>query len=426
MLPSYSPPISLSPVAVKKTPEMERMIKLSELEVAETEWVNNAIAKLERGSDHLKEYQSQLISEEAWNVYLERTKNATKTDVRKDWKMEDDTWYSPRAKRVKSDMQSLLWGEVTTDSGILKLRIKRPFTATQLLAVVEKVCAARGTSEVRYASTALPKVSLSSFLKQWADKAALQLQTNTEIILQRIHEGIRVHSANHNQIKVFQAMLQNTCDEEFQYVQHHLSTNIKAHIRGIIEAENPGSELQRDIILRERMEGLLHPYEWEDTVRTLYSDRDIPVVLTACNKKISSYAPSRKRIGPINVPNPAARPGLIYYSDFVGVCLEFQFKAHVEYLKRFSQLFKHIDSDGDGILSDYQFKDLTRTIAPNVSPALLDTYLDLIDPGHSKTVTFSDVTNCLHKEIDIWLSEFPEETSSKEMQRFMSCYRAGR
>eukprot|EP01060_Flectonema_neradi_P040010 TRINITY_DN8999_c0_g1_i1.p1 TRINITY_DN8999_c0_g1~~TRINITY_DN8999_c0_g1_i1.p1 ORF type:complete len:430 (+),score=57.74 TRINITY_DN8999_c0_g1_i1:546-1835(+) len=418
-----TPAISLSPVALKRTPEIEKMIKLSEVEVAQTEWVNNAISSLARGRDHLIEYQSQIISDETWNLFLERTRNATETDVRKDWKTEDETWYSPRAKRIESDVQTLLWGEVTSDASILKLRIRRPFSCSQMLSIVDKVWAARGQSDIRYSTTALPKVSFAGFLKQWADKAALQLHTNTETITQRIYEGLRTHSPGNTKLKVFFAMLNNDCDEEFQFVQDHLVRAIRDNMRAIIETENPGSELQRENILEDRMKNLLYPSEWEETVRVLYSDKDVPLVLTACNKKIASYAPARKRIGPINVPNPAAKPGMIWYSDFVGVCLEFQFKSHVEYLRRFSQLFRSLDTNGSGILSDVQFHQLARTLSPNISDILINTYLDMVDPGHSKTITYSDATNCLHKEIDSWLSESPNVSSQKEMDRFVSCYR---
>ena len=50
--------------------------------------------------------------------------------------------------------------------------------------------------------------------------------------------------------------------------------------------------------------------------------------------------------------------GKLLYADFVKVILDFQLQEHEKFLTSFTTLFKEIDTDGNGILNEEEFREL--------------------------------------------------------------------
>ena len=48
------------------------------------------------------------------------------------------------------------------------------------------------------------------------------------------------------------------------------------------------------------------------------------------------------------------------YSDFRKIILDFQLQEHERFLIKFTNLFKSVDNDQDGIISEVQFKNLLQ------------------------------------------------------------------
>jgi len=50
----------------------------------------------------------------------------------------------------------------------------------------------------------------------------------------------------------------------------------------------------------------------------------------------------------------------LQYNDFKKIILDFQLQEHERFLIKFTDLFKSVDNDQDGVISEVQFKDLLR------------------------------------------------------------------
>ena len=90
----------------------------------------------------------------------------------------------------------------------------------------------------------------------------------------------------------------------------------------------------------------------------------------------------------------------IPFGDFQKIILDFQLKSHDKFLKNFLFIFKKIDVDNNGIISEEEFINLFK---------LLNLYkedfndqasrlLYLIDPFNKQQITFSDTVSLFNNE----------------------------
>lgn len=88
------------------------------------------------------------------------------------------------------------------------------------------------------------------------------------------------------------------------------------------------------------------------------------------------------------------------YSDFVKVILDFQLQEHEKFLNSFTTLFKQIDTDNNGIISEDELKELLfrMQVVPNLEEQL-ETLFNIIDPHNNKQMTYSEVVQLLSTQM---------------------------
>ena len=71
--------------------------------------------------------------------------------------------------------------------------------------------------------------------------------------------------------------------------------------------------------------------------------------------------------------------------------LDFQLQEHERFLIKFTDLFKSVDNDQDGVISEVQFKDLLRMMNVMGSEEEIEQLLAQVDPFNNKRMTYSEV-----------------------------------
>ena len=91
----------------------------------------------------------------------------------------------------------------------------------------------------------------------------------------------------------------------------------------------------------------------------------------------------------------------IQYIEFVNIIMDFQIKLKDSYLKNFNIIFKKVDSDNDGIISEDQFKRLIFCIGfyGENSDNETDRLLNIADPFNNKQLTYSECVGLFSIEI---------------------------
>jgi len=82
----------------------------------------------------------------------------------------------------------------------------------------------------------------------------------------------------------------------------------------------------------------------------------------------------------------------IAYKEFQKILLDFQIKSREKYIKNFLNLFKKVDTDNNGIISEEEFIRLTMSMNvynSNINENIMR-LLNIIDPANNKQITFSD------------------------------------
>ena len=74
--------------------------------------------------------------------------------------------------------------------------------------------------------------------------------------------------------------------------------------------------------------------------------------------------------------------------------MDFQLQEHERFLHKFTDLFKQIDQDSDGILSESEFRTLIQMMNV-VEMHEIDTLLAKVDPNNNQKMTYSEIVHLL-------------------------------
>ena len=227
-----------------------------------------------------------------------------------------------------------------------------------------------------------------------------------------IINGIRTFSAEDTEISLFGKILQNELEENCQLLIPNLKENINTIILNILRNEYPyKNEIELNKMKNNLIKSELPPEKIQQIVEALFDEKGKEVLFDKINKEINNKKAivmknskingkySREEINKINAQKQN-ECNFIQYDFLLDICLEYQIKMHIRYLKPFVKLFQSIDEDRDGVLNEEQFIDLVKNLnifgEDNIEQ-VIDEFLNNIDPYRNNHITFSDIVDLLSK-----------------------------
>ena len=87
------------------------------------------------------------------------------------------------------------------------------------------------------------------------------------------------------------------------------------------------------------------------------------------------------------------------YCDFQKIILDFQLQEHERFLSKFTELFKEVDSDTNGIIHEGEFKELMQKMNIVSSEEEIDYLLTAVDPFNNQRMTYSEVVHLLSSQM---------------------------
>ena len=92
---------------------------------------------------------------------------------------------------------------------------------------------------------------------------------------------------------------------------------------------------------------------------------------------------------------------IIPYKDFIQIVCNNQIINREKYMKKFVDLFRRFDKDGDGILNEEQFIEMVKAIpyCQNNLEENVNRFLSIIDPFNKKKITFNNCVALFSSEI---------------------------
>jgi Ca2+-binding EF-hand superfamily protein len=226
-----------------------------------------------------------------------------------------------------------------------------------------------------------------------------------------IINGIRTYSED-TEISLFGKILQNELEENCQLLIPNLKENINTIILNILRNEYPyKNEIELNKMKNDLIKSELPPEKIQQIVEALFDEKGKEVLFDKINKEINNKKAivmknskingkySREEINKINAQKQN-ECNFIQYDFLLDICLEYQIKLHIKYLKPFLKLFQSIDEDRDGVLNEDQFIELVKNLnlfgEENIEQ-VIDEFLNNIDPYRNNHITFSDIVDLLSK-----------------------------
>jgi hypothetical protein len=273
-------------------------------------------------------------------------------------------------------------------------------TLRQLKEIIEEIYASKAKYDERCLMNKMPRETMEQHMYNYLNtKYGLK-----NLILDwasSIVSSIKKHSSKDNDVAVFGKILKNECDEEFRMVQTQVKETVTELLRMHLRIRNPmrnTSDIQD--MVSERLSGYLFQEEWNEIIRYMYNEEDSAFlaqeVLKIVKKKqhLNVLTPPKGKVSREELVVLKEKEKLIktrvLYKDFIKVLLDFQLQGHEKFLKHFVKLFRELDTDGDGILNEDEFRGLVEVMDLGFSEDDIARLLQIIDPYDNKQITFSE------------------------------------
>ena len=227
-----------------------------------------------------------------------------------------------------------------------------------------------------------------------------------------IINGIRTFSSEDTEISLFGKILQNELEESCHLLINNLKENINTILISILKSENPyKDEYEINIMKNKLIKGEIPPEKTQQIIENLFDEKGRGVLFEKINTQINNKRTlmmknnsikgkyTREEMNKI-IYNKQNECNFVQYDFLLDICLEYQIKLHIKYLKPFVKLFQSIDTNRDGILDEEQFVHLIKNMnifeEQNILQ-IIEEFLNNLDPYGYKRVTFSEIVELFTK-----------------------------
>ena len=227
-----------------------------------------------------------------------------------------------------------------------------------------------------------------------------------------IINGIRTFSSEDTEISLFGKILQNELEESCHLLINNLKENINTILLNILKAENPfKDEYELNSMKNKLIKNDIPPEKTQQIIENLFDEKGREILFEKINTQINNKRAlmmknnnikgkyTREEMNKI-IYNKQNECNYVQYDFLFDICLEYQIKLHIKYLKPFVKLFQSIDINRDGILDEEQFVHLIKSMnifdEQNIVQ-IIEEFLNNLDPYGYKRVIFSEIVEFFSK-----------------------------
>ena len=293
----------------------------------------------------------------------------------------------------------------------LSLAGNRVFTLKMMKEIISNMYTTKIAFDKKCVINKQPKQTMEEYmyiyLNQKYGLKNMVIEWATNII-----NGIRTFSSEDTEISLFGKILQNELEESCHLLINNLKENINTILISILKSENPyKDEYEINIMKNKLIKGEIPPEKTQQIIENLFDEKGRGVLFEKINTQINNKRTlmmknnsikgkySREEMNKI-IYNKQNECNFVQYDFLLDICLEYQIKLHIKYLKPFVKLFQSIDTNRDGILDEEQFVHLIKNMnifeEQNIVQ-IVEEFLNNLDPYGYKRVTFSEIVELFTK-----------------------------
>eukprot|EP00928_Gymnodinium_smaydae_P033396 TRINITY_DN23932_c0_g2_i1.p1 TRINITY_DN23932_c0_g2~~TRINITY_DN23932_c0_g2_i1.p1 ORF type:complete len:548 (+),score=147.14 TRINITY_DN23932_c0_g2_i1:232-1644(+) len=230
----------------------------------------------------------------------------------------------------------------------------KELTLRHLRELIAAVYASKAEHDHRCKLTEEPRHTLEQHLYNFLGRR-YSLKAVVQEWAQSVFRSIKKFGPREVDVMVFGKILQNRISESYQTVQEELMTTAQNTLRGNFRSRHEGkTENEVESLWRDFTRSGIPMPDCEDVVRLLYNDADADVLLG----RLRELPPA-----PGNQNEEGEEGGAVRYKDFLHVLLNFQMNLAEAFLTDFVDMFRRVDSDGDGIITGSEIEALLSRLS---------------------------------------------------------------
>ena len=289
----------------------------------------------------------------------------------------------------------------------LSLAGNRVFTLKMMKEVISNIYTSKTSFDKKCLQKKQPKQTMEEFMYTYLNQKYglknMVIEWATNII-----NGIRTFSPGDIEISLFGKILQNELEENSQFLINSVKDNINSIIMNVLRVEYPyKNDIELNNIRKNYIKNELPPELIQHIIDAAFDEKGKEIIFNKINKEINNRRNiilnnntingklSREEYNKI-IEQKQIECNSIQYDFLIDICLEYQIRLHIKYLKPFVNLFKSVDSDRDGVLNEEQFVELFRRMnifEEDILQQMIDEFLNNLDPYGNRRIIFSDIVD---------------------------------
>ena len=274
---------------------------------------------------------------------------------------------------------------------------RRDISIRQLLEIINDIYNSKLENDKKLTNNRQQKLTMEQFLYHYLNNK-YGLKNLVIEYASCIIQGIKDFSKKNSEILLFGKILRNEIEEQEILIIAKLKETIN-DLLTIYYQNKYQYKSKNDIenMVKKCKIGLLNEEQWKNIVAYLFSENESD--LNNLMEKIQRYIDRQNN----SIENNQKYGNSVSYQKFIQLVIDYQIKIRSIYLKNFNHIFKTIDTDRDGIISDYDFVKLVEiTNVYNTREELeIKTQMMIkeLDKYSNGTITYNDIINLWNKEM---------------------------
>ena len=226
---------------------------------------------------------------------------------------------------------------------------KKNMTIRQLLETINDIYNSKLENDKKLLQNNQQRLTMEQFLYYYLNNKYglknLVIEYASSII-----QGIKEYSKKNSEVLLFGKILRNEIEEQEILIIAKLKETINDFLNFYYKNKYQFKKKNEiDNLVKQCKLGILNEEQWKNIVAFLFSDNEND--LNNLMEKIQKYIEKQNML----IENNQKYGNSISYQKFIQLVIDFQIKIRSIYLKNFNHIFRMIDTDHDGIISDNEF-----------------------------------------------------------------------
>ena len=275
---------------------------------------------------------------------------------------------------------------------------KRDMSLRQLLETINDIYNSKLESDRKLTQNHQQKLTMEQFLYHYLNNK-YGLKNLVIEYASGIIQGIKDFSKKNSEVLLFGKILRNEIEEKEILIIAKLKETINEFL--IFYYKNKyqyKSKAEIDNLVKKCKISMLNEEQWKNIVAYLFSDNEND--LNNLMEKIQKYIDKNN-----NIDKNQKYKSSISYQKFIQLVIDYQIKLRNIYLKNFNHIFRTIDTNHDGIISDYEFTKLVEisNIFDTREELEIKTHMMIkeLDKYSSGNILYNDIINLWNEEMTV-------------------------